>query len=203
LKNIKAKTLILTSIVCLLGIVPGLVMWKLLPDNMAIHFDINNIPDNFAPKWFVVFVIPLIMFVFQIGCCIVTDMNQKKYPVSLAVERTTKWIIPFVTITLQLVTIAYSIGVFTAIHRAVCIIVGVMLITTGCSIRTLGYVKNFDVDSEKAKRINRFVGSGIAVVGIAFALCAFLPSVTLVFCIGFLVSFSIISVVYAMRIKKE
>ncbi len=41
---------ILTSIVCFLPIILGLTLWEKLPDSMAIHFDINNDPDGFAPR---------------------------------------------------------------------------------------------------------------------------------------------------------
>ena len=45
---IKWKWLIVTALACLLPILLGLALWDRLPDTMAIHFDINNTPDNFG-----------------------------------------------------------------------------------------------------------------------------------------------------------
>ena len=58
MKIFKWRIFAVTAIVCLSTILLGLAMWELLPDTMAIHFDINNNPDNFAPKGFVVFGFP-------------------------------------------------------------------------------------------------------------------------------------------------
>ena len=79
MKFIKWKSLILTCIVCLLPILPGIALWDKLPDTMAIHFNINNEPDNFASKAFVVFGLPLLMVLLQLFCCFVNDINAHKH----------------------------------------------------------------------------------------------------------------------------
>ena len=61
MKFVKWKTLIVTCVVCLLPILLGVALWNELPESIAIHFDINNNPDNFAPKGFVVFGLPFLM----------------------------------------------------------------------------------------------------------------------------------------------
>ena len=50
MKFIKWKILVITSVVCLLPIIMGIAVWDKLPDTMAIHFNINNVADNFAPN---------------------------------------------------------------------------------------------------------------------------------------------------------
>mgnify|MGYP003308702311 CR=1 FL=1 len=94
MKIIKWKTLIITGIVCLLPIFLGLLLWDKLPETMAIHFDINNKPDNFAPKGFVVFGIPVLMLLLQVICCVINDVNAYKYGDRVKFEMATKWIIP-------------------------------------------------------------------------------------------------------------
>ena len=61
MKFFKWKIFALTSGVCLLPILLGVALWSKLPDSIAIHFDMNNNPDNFASKGFVVFMLPLLM----------------------------------------------------------------------------------------------------------------------------------------------
>ena len=59
MKFIKWKSLIITTIVSLSPVILGIALWNLLPDSMAIHFNVYNEPDNFASKGFVVFGLPL------------------------------------------------------------------------------------------------------------------------------------------------
>ena len=79
MKFIKWKSLIITSLVCLLPILLGVGLWDKLPDTMAIHFNINNEPDNFASKGFVVFFMPVLMMFLQWISCVINDINAYKH----------------------------------------------------------------------------------------------------------------------------
>ncbi len=46
MKSIKWKYMFVTSMLCLLPIVFGLILWDKLPPQIAIHFNMNNAPDN-------------------------------------------------------------------------------------------------------------------------------------------------------------
>jgi len=49
------RTLILSVIICLLPMVLGIAFYNRLPEQMPIHFTINDVPDNYAPKNFALF----------------------------------------------------------------------------------------------------------------------------------------------------
>ena len=68
MKFMKWKIFMLTALVCLLPILLGVALWEKLPQNIAIHFNFNNQPDNFAPKGFAVFGLPALMVLLQIIC---------------------------------------------------------------------------------------------------------------------------------------
>ena len=110
MKFIKWKSLIITCIVCLLPILLGIALWDNLPDTMAIHFNINNEPDNFSSKGFVVFGLPLLMVLLQMFCCFINDINSHKHGERIKFERATKWIIPVMTVILQVITLGYGLG---------------------------------------------------------------------------------------------
>ena len=55
------KMIILTSIVTLLPMVIGLLLWNQLPQLMATHFNFNGQPNGYSSKTFTVFVLPLIL----------------------------------------------------------------------------------------------------------------------------------------------
>lgn len=66
------KTLILSVIICLLPMVLGIAFYNRLPEQMPIHFTVNDVPDNYAPKNFALFGIPIIMAIIQAICLIFT-----------------------------------------------------------------------------------------------------------------------------------
>lgn len=58
------KTLILTSVITLLPIFIGLLLWRQLPASVAIHFGVDNQPDGYCSKAFAVFGLPVMMLFF-------------------------------------------------------------------------------------------------------------------------------------------
>ncbi len=198
MKNIKWKILAVTSVICLLPILLGLALWNKLPDTMAIHFDFYGNADNFAPKWIVIFALPLLMAAVQVFCCIVTDINAHKHGEQKKLETVTKWIIPCITVILQIVTLGYSLGWDLDIRRIVAFIVGVMFLVLGNYLPKLDYIKNYKLDTEKARKINRFMGYETFCMGILFIASVFLPTITTIICLGLLIPYTVIGAVYAI-----
>ena len=198
MKFIKWKTLVITCLVCLLPIFFGLFLWDYLPDTMPIHFNFYGEPDNFASKGFVVFFLPLFMMLLQSFCCIVNDINSRKHGESKKVERVMKCFIPAITVVLQIVIIVYSLGKTVDIRKSVVLIVGILFLLTGNYMPKLNYVKNWDVDTEKARKINRFLGIETVIMGALFIISIFLPPAFSVACLLLLIPYTIIGVVYGI-----
>ncbi|MBQ7098029.1 MAG: DUF1648 domain-containing protein [Clostridia bacterium] len=126
MKFIKRKSLAVTCMVCLLPVFLGIALWDNLPDVMAIHFNFNNEPDNFASKTFTVFGLPLLMMALQIICCIINDVNSYKHGERKKFERVTKWIIPVMTIALP--------SIFTVIWLVLLVPYDVLSIAYGIKV---------------------------------------------------------------------
>lgn len=203
MKFMKWKTLIITCIVCLLPILLGLALWGRLPDAMAIHFDINNNPDNFAAKGFVVFGLPCLMVLLQVFCCFINDVNAKKHGERKKLERATKWIIPVMTIILQTITLGYGLGFRPDIRKAVALIVGVIFLVVGNYLPKLDYIKNHDIDTEKARRINRFIGFETVVMGVLFLVSLFFPPTSTIICLLLVIPYVIVGVVYGIKVGRK
>lgn len=202
MKFIKWKSLLTTCAVCLLPILLGLALWDKLPETMAIHFDINNNPDNFASKEFVVFILPLLMVLLQAFCCFINDINEAKHGERKKFERATKWIIPVMTVILQVVTLGYALGWSLDIRRIAAFIVGVIFLVIGNYLPKLDYIKNYDVNTEKARMINRFIGYETVVMGILYLISIFLPPLATVVCLFLLVPYVVISVIVGIKIGR-
>ncbi|MBR5535652.1 MAG: DUF1648 domain-containing protein [Clostridia bacterium] len=203
MKSIRWKALIITSIVCLLPILFGMAMWDKLPDAIAIHFDINNNPDNFAGKGFAVFGLPCMMVILQWICCITADINIKKHGRRIKLDEVTRWIIPVMCVILYFVTLGYSLGWELDIRRVAVGIVGVMLLVTGNYLPKLDYVKNYNLTTEQARKINRFLGFETAIMGVLFIGSIFLPPVASIVCLCLLVPYIIIGVLYGIKVGRS
>ncbi len=203
MKFMKWKTLIITSIICLLPILLGLALWNKLPETMAIHFDINNNPDNFASKGFVVFGMPVLMALLQMFCCFINDINAYKHGERKKFEMATKWIIPVMTVILQVVTLGYGLGWNLDIRRIAVLIVGIIFLVIGNYLPKFDYIKNYDINKEKARKINRFIGYMTVIMGVLFLISIFLPPIASIISLILLIPYSVTGVIYGIRTCKK
>lgn len=131
MKKINYKTLIITCITTLLPIALGIVFYNKLPNQIAIHFDINNNANGYFSKEEFIFGIPILMAIFQIILCAINDLADTHPEANKKIISVTKWIIPILTIIMYIITIIYNIGNKLDIRRIVMIIVGVLFIIIG------------------------------------------------------------------------
>ena len=66
------KVLIITSIVLLLPVLAGVILWNQLPEQMPTHWNAAGEIDGWSSKPFFVFGLPLIMLGFQWLCVLGT-----------------------------------------------------------------------------------------------------------------------------------
>lgn len=203
MKFIKWKTLVITCIVSLLPIILGIVLWDKLPESIAIHFNFKNEPDNFASKEFAVFGLPIMMALLQIICCVINDINAKKYGTRVKFETVTKWIIPVMSIILQIITLGYSLGWNVDIRKAVALIIGILFLVLGNYLPKFDYIKNYNIDAEKARKINRFTGYETVIMGILMLITIFLPPISTVIWLFLLIPYTVIAVIYGIKVGKK
>ncbi len=203
MKYIKWKSFITTSLVCLLPIALGLILWNKLPDKIAIHFNINNEPDNYASKGFAVFALPFMMTLLQIFCCIVNDINSYKHGERKKFEAVTKWIMPVMCIILQAFTFAYALGININPRLVAALIVGTILLIIGNYMPKFDYIKNYNLNTQKARKINRFIGYETVIMGVLMLLTIVLPPITTLIWLILMIPYIIVSIVYSIIIARK
>lgn len=169
MKKINLKVLIATSLVCLLPIILGVFFYNQLPEQVAIHFDINNTPNGYFSKSAFVFGMPLIMVVLQAFCCIVNDLTDKNPEVNEKAVRAFKWMLPVVTVVLYIVTIIYALGNSLDIRKVVMIIIGIMFIIIGnYSPKTKGmlHMGFKKLEGEFERKISKILGYTFIINGL-------------------------------------
>jgi len=211
MKKINFKVLIITCIMCLVPIIFGLIFYDSLPDSVAIHFDINNNPDNFCPKEFFVFGVPVVMILFQIFCCIVTDLKDEHPEANKKSVTVMKLIIPVITVVMYVVTFMYAMTIGIDIRVVVMIVLGVMFVIIGNYIPKVVGTKNinfhfnvFEIKDEKLNnKIKRVTGYILIVDGFLFILSALFQPIVSVALVGVVILQSIVLFVYTIIKSKN
>lgn len=122
-------SLMLSSAALLLPVVAGLILWSRLPESIATHFDFNNVPNGWSPKWVVVFGIPAFLIVIHLLCLWTTlrvGGEKKGVPVGLLC-----WIVPVIALMTEGMVYAYALEVAVDIGLVACLVIGVVFVALG------------------------------------------------------------------------
>lgn len=134
------KTLILTVLVCLLPIVLGIASYRKLPEQMPIHFSINNQPDNYASKNFALFGIPVIMAIVQaMSIIITTKVNKIKNDEKPRIIKIMEWFIPIVSVLIYIIMIEVTLGSTVYVGKSICLILGIIFVIIGNYFPKMSY----------------------------------------------------------------
>ena len=125
------KVLILTTIVMLLPILAGLILWNQLPEQMPTHWNAAGEIDGWSSKPFAVFVLPLIMVAAQWLCMLGTAADPKKNNHSEKVLHLVLWIIPALSVVLHAVTYATALGHAVPMEVVMPILIGLIFTIIG------------------------------------------------------------------------
>lgn len=103
------KTMMLTSVIILVPIVIGLLLWDKLPAQIATHFDSNGVADGWSPKGFAVFGMPIFLLIVHWFCMAFTSVDPKNQNFSDKVITLVMWICPVVSIVGNGATYLYAL----------------------------------------------------------------------------------------------
>lgn len=198
-KKIKWKILIITSLICLVPIIFGVILYDQLPEQIAVHFGLNNEPNSFASKEFALFGIPLFMTVLQIICCISSDyMEQKKQNKKYITIY--KWIIPIIGIVLYLTMLAYSSGINLDMRMIVCITLGIIFTIIGNYMpkTEINKLQMCYIRKDFWEKIKRPAGYFFVIIGLAFIISTFLNEIVSLILVGIIIVLAILITIYSL-----
>ena len=81
MKEYRGK-IIITSIITLLPMIVGLVLWNKLPETIATHWGLSNEPNGWSSREMVVFGIPVILTFFHLIAVVGTTLDPQKKNIS-------------------------------------------------------------------------------------------------------------------------
>lgn len=104
------RTLLLTSAVCLLPVVAGLILYKDLPDPMITHWDYNGEPNGYMPKFAAVIILPAVLLVINLFTPALLKMDPKYNNMNDKIIKLILWTIPAVSVFCASTTLAVGLG---------------------------------------------------------------------------------------------
>ncbi len=123
---------IVTSIITLLPMVVGIILWNRLPEMMATHFGTDSMPNDWSPRGFTVFGLPIFLLAVHLICVFATATDPKNKGINQTVFKIVACIAPFCSVACAVGIYGYELG-FTEVNSLAAIkcTLAIMLIAVG------------------------------------------------------------------------
>ena len=125
--RIDKKSLFLSVGVCLLPILIGVYYFNVLPEQIAVHFNVSGEPDNFVSKICAIIGIPIFLAVVQVIISLVVDFDKTPKKGALII----KGIIPLISVLVQGGLIAYALDNNFNVPQLTVFVIGIVVIILG------------------------------------------------------------------------
>lgn len=124
-------TLIFTSILILLPIAIGMLLWNMLPEQMPVHWGVTGEVDGWAHKSFTIFGLPIILLGLHWLCVLGTVITTKTDTIKGKLLTFVLWICPLLSLLLESLTYAVSLGYKVNVPFVIILVMGVIMIIVG------------------------------------------------------------------------
>jgi hypothetical protein len=125
--RIDKKSLFLSVCICLLPILIGVYYFNVLPEQIAVHFNVNGEPDNFVSKTRAIVGVPIFLAIVQIVISLVVDFDKTPKKGALII----KGIIPLISVIVQGGLIAYALDNNFNVPQLTVLVIGIVFIILG------------------------------------------------------------------------
>ena len=173
--------MILTSVITLLPIAAGLLLWDQLPETMAIHWNSHGVADGWASRPMVVFGLPLFLLAIHWLGVWMTGQDKRNRHQNEKVLQMMFWIAPVVSLFGCGGTYALALGQPLHIDRLALLLLGILFAIIGNYLPkcrqnyTIGIKIVWTLsDQENWNATHRLAGKLWMTGGMLLMLCAFL-----------------------------
>lgn len=125
------KMLLITSLITILPMLIGLLLWDKLPDEIATHFDINGTPDGWSSKTFTVFGLPSFLLICHLFGTAVTLADPRRQQIGEKIFKLMLWICPLITVFLSVTVYGHTLGLKQNTTPLGMILIGIIFIVVG------------------------------------------------------------------------
>ena len=175
------KRLILTTVICLLPIMAGLVLYSRLPERVPTHFDFSGTPDGWSSRPFAVFGLPCLLAALNVFLYACLNRDPKRANMSGALKTVSQWSLPVLSVLCYGLTLTAALGYPSRIEIVVPLLTGILLLVIGNYLPktkqsyTMGIKLPWTLQSEENwNRTHRLSGFLWVAAGAAFILLSLL-----------------------------
>ena len=205
------KTLIVTTLVTLLPVLAGLLLWNRLPEMLVSHWGASGQPDGTTSRGFAVFGQPLLLLLIQWLCILATSLDPRNRDQSRKPLMLVLWIIPLTSNLIALMMYATALGMPFSPIRLLVGAFGLLFLVIGNYLpkcipnSTLGIrIPWTHASNENWVATHRFCGKVWVIGGIVILLSIFLPvSVVCYALLAELAGMILLPVVYSYRFHRR
>ena len=173
------KTLIVTTIITLLPVLAGLILWDRLPEKLPMHFNAAGEVDGWAGKAVGVFAMPAFFVAVQWLCAVGSfKMDPKANNLNDKVMGLVLWFIPVMSVLMHTLVYCTALGMEMNVQIVIPVLIGLVMIAVGnwlpkCKqTYTLGIKLPWTLaDETNWNRTHRFAGPIWVVCGLVIMLC--------------------------------
>lgn len=158
-------TLILTTIIMLLPMFVGLIIWNKLPEQVPVHWNINGQVDGWGSKSMLVFFLPLFLIGIHWLCALATSLDPKGANVKGKLSQLVLWICPFLSLLTNTLVYSKILGYDIAVEIIMPVTLGLLFLFIGNLLPkcrqnfTLGIKLPWTLsDEENWNKTHRFAG---------------------------------------------
>ncbi|MDO4679132.1 MAG: SdpI family protein [Blautia sp.] len=126
----KHKTMIITTLICLIPMIVAALVYDRLPEQMVTHWG-NNGPNGYSPKAFACFGLPGIMVGLNLLVYFMMENDPKRKNYSHTLRKLIVYVIPVMTLVTSAVTIGTGLGITFQVNLIMPVFVGIILIIIG------------------------------------------------------------------------
>ncbi len=200
--------LLITSLITLIPIVIGLILWDKLPDQVPVHWNINGEVDEYVTKTQAVFVMPLVLVALQWLCAFGTSLDPKKQNISDKTFTLVLWIVPVLSLVCNSMVYATALGHKVNVEVITPLFMGALFVVIGNYLPkckqsyTVGIKIPWTLnDEENWNKTHRLAGFLWVIGGIVIMATAFLRVFWLFFVV--LIPMVIVPFVYSYSLYKK
>lgn len=125
------KTIIISTLCCLLPIIYGVMVYDKLPEMVATHWGANNEPNGYSHRAIAAFGIPVFMAVLNVIVNMITRSDPKRQNAPKVLRGVMYWLLPAMTVILYPMTLLYAQGVEFDFGFVCTMILGVLFTAIG------------------------------------------------------------------------
>lgn len=123
--------IVLTTVLCLLPMIAGVILYSRLPDSIATHFGVDGQPDGWSSKAFAVFGLPAIIAGLNLLMHFGLRTDPKRNNMSPALFNIAIWTVPAVSILTNAFVLANALGYESRIEVILPLLVSLLFIVIG------------------------------------------------------------------------